>query len=286
MKYAICNELYVGWSFQDACRHAAERGYQGIELAPFTLPGLVSLGDENVDPTSLTEQQIATIRATASEHELEIIGLHWLLAKTDSFAPEGGFHLTSRDSAIRQATADYLKRLTKLCGDLGGQVMVFGSPQQRNLVEGMSTEEGMELATEVLTELLPTLEANQVTVALEPLGPEEGNFLLTADEGAELMHRVNSPWVRLHLDVKAMSTEPTAVADIIRNHAEATFHFHANDPNRQGPGMGDVDFTPIFTALKETEYQGWVSVEVFDYSPGVDRLVGDSIDYMRSMEMA
>jgi sugar phosphate isomerase/epimerase len=90
--------------------------------------------------------------------------------------------------------------------------------------------------------------------------------------------------VRLHLDVKAMASEPTPIPAIIRASARHLEHFHANDVNLQGPGFGDVDFVPIFKALEEVGYQGWVSVEVFDYSPGPERLARDSIDYMRRIE--
>ena len=47
------------------------------------------------------------------------------------------------------------------------------------------------------------------------------------------------------------------------------------------PGMGDIDFVPILAALNEVGYDGWVSVEVFDYDPGVEALARESIDYMK-----
>jgi sugar phosphate isomerase/epimerase len=48
--------------------------------------------------------------------------------------------------------------------------------------------------------------------------------------------------------------------------------------------MGEIDFHPIFAALREIHYRGWVSVEVFDYEPGVEALASQSIQYMRQVE--
>lgn len=268
MKFAICNETFPDWSFERICLFAKECGYTGVEIAPFTLAKYAT----QVSAATRTE-----LRKTAQKTGLEIIGLHWLLAQTE------GFYLTTPDPKIREATAEYLGELAHLCHDLGGRVMVLGSPKQRNLLPGVSHDEGMRFATDTLRRVIPTLEALDVTLALEPLGPEEGDFMQTADLGEELMRSLSSDHCRLHLDVKAMSTERIPIPEIIRRHVNHTAHFHANDPNRRGPGMGEVDFTPIFAALQETAYKGWVSVEVFDYTPGPETLASESIRYMREI---
>jgi sugar phosphate isomerase/epimerase len=266
MKFAICNETFQDWPFEKAFAYAAELGYTGIEIAPFTI-------DKNA--YNITPEQRAEVRQQAEAAGLEVVGLHWLLAFTE------GYYLTTPDDAVRQATSDYIAELARLCRDLGGKVLVLGSPTQRNLLEGVSHEQGMALAADCLRRAMPVFAECGVTLAVEPLGPAEGDFLLTAESGIELIKLVDSPQCRLHLDVKAMSSEEKPVVDIIRDCAEYTVHFHANDPNRRGPGMGDVDFVPIFQALQETGYDGWVSVEVFDYDPGVETLASESMANMQ-----
>ncbi|ADB14892.1 Xylose isomerase domain protein TIM barrel [Pirellula staleyi DSM 6068] len=263
MKFAICNETFQDWPHEKAFHFARELGYTGMEVAPFTLAGLA---------TEVTAAQRAELRQLAEKADLEIIGLHWLLAKTS------GFYLTTPDKEVRHRTGDYLADLAHLCRDLGGNLMVLGSPLQRNLLPGVTHEQALDLAADCITRALPTLEECGVTIAVEPLGPQEGDFLNTAASGADLIERIGSANVRLHLDVKAMSTETIPIPDLLRTHRSLLHHFHANDPNRQGPGMGEVDFHPILSTLQEIDYRGWVSVEVFDYTPGVEHLARQSIE--------
>ncbi|MCY2992700.1 MAG: sugar phosphate isomerase/epimerase [Planctomycetota bacterium] len=266
MKFAICNETFQNWPFDRAFALARQCGYTGIEFAPFTIA---------TSAYEISAAQRVQLRQQASDAGLEVVGLHWLLAFTE------GYYLTTPDAAVRRKTSEYFAELARLCRDLGGQILVLGSPKQRNLLPGVSHEQALQFAAEVIRGFVPTLEECGVTLAVEPLGPQEGDFLRTADAAVELLQLVDSPSCRLHLDVKAMSTESKPVVDIIRDNANRFVHFHANDPNRRGPGMGELDFKPILQVLQEINYQGWVSVEVFDYEPGVESLAHDSIAYLQ-----
>jgi sugar phosphate isomerase/epimerase len=266
MKFAICQELFENWSWDDQCRVIADAGYTGIEVAPFAIAAR---------PADLSRGDRERLRQTAADFCLEIIGLHWLLAKTT------GFHLTSDDPGVRRATAAYLAELADLCGDLGGSIMVFGSPAQRNLREGLSRGEGIDRAVEIFSACAPRFADRQVTLCVEPLTPKETNFITTCADAVEIIRRVNHPSVQLHQDVKAMLSEKKSIPELILEHASVTKHFHVNDSNLLGPGMGETDYAPIVRALEETKYSGWVSVEVFDYSPGAEHIARASINYMQ-----
>ena len=279
-KYAMCNEMYEGWDLERQFGYIAECGYAGVELAPFTL----TPAGQAADVRQISPKRRQEICALAKRHGLAIVGLHWLLAKTE------GLHLTLPDPAVRQKTVEYGKALIDLCADLGGSVLVWGSPKQRNMEIGVTRTDAYQYAADALQELAPKLIENNVTIALEPLAPNETNFLTNALETVELIERVQSPNVQLHLDCKAMwggemnpdgSRRP--MAEVIRQFAKYTVHFHANDPNLQGPGMGELDFNPIFEALYEINYKGWISVETFDYKPGVKAISEKSIEYMKEI---
>ena len=283
MKYAICNEMFGEQPFDKAWALAREIGYTGVEIAPFTLvPGAESVDARDVSPARRVE-----VKQQAADAGLEVVGLHWLLAKTDGLSSSP--YLTSPDKAVQHATSEYFKALAQLCADLGGKVMVLGSPGQRNLLPGVSYAEAEQHAADVLRAVMPVCTDLDVTIALEPLGPAEGDFMLTAESGIELAKLVDSPNCKLHLDVKAMSSEaqsiePKPIDQIIRDSRDWTVHFHANDPNLLGPGMGEVAFEPIFAALDETHYEGWVSVEVFKYDPSPEAIARQSLEYMRQVE--
>jgi sugar phosphate isomerase/epimerase len=275
MKYAICNETFQGWAWADTCRQVAELGYDGIEVAPYTLAE---------DVRSLGPQARRTIADTARQAGLEIVGLHWLLV-----SPKG-LSVTTDDAGVRAETTDYLAALVDFCHDLGGHVMVLGSPAQRRLPPGNSAQERADLAAQRLQACLkPALEraaAHDIVLCLEPLPPPDADFILTLRQAVDLVERFDHPVLRTIFDVKSASSQGTPLPDLIREFAPQIAHVHANDVNLRGPGFGDTDFVPILATLQQVGYGGYVSVEVFDYTPDPITIARESLAYMRRCEAA
>jgi sugar phosphate isomerase/epimerase len=264
-KFAICNEIFRNWKLEDIFAYASKAGYQGVEIAPFTLANSVT------DISSADRQQI---RADAQKHKIEIAGIHWLLVK-----PEG-LYINHPDSAIRERTARYFCDLVDFCADIGGKIMVAGSPKQRNIMTGVSPEQASAWALETFKEAVGLAEQSGITICFEPLAPAETNFINSASEAIRFVQQLDSPAFKIILDVKAMCTEKKPIPQIIRESFPRFSHFHANDENLKGPGFGKVDFNPIAAALKEVGYRGFVSVEVFNFDEGAEIIASKSLEYL------
>ncbi len=270
IKLGICNETFSEgsrfWPLKRVMDYISNLGYQGIEIAPFTLAPSV----EDISPAKREE-----IRLLSKDYDLEIIGLHWLLVSPS------GLSISSADKKARHRTASYLRRLIDFCSDIGGKILVFGSPKQRSIEKNSSYEETRKRAKEVFISSLGKAEKRGITVCLEPLARRETDFINTAEEAVSLIKEINHPNFKLHLDVKAMSDEKRPIHEIIKENKDYLFHFHANDANGLGPGFGETDFNPIIKALKEVKYSGFISVEVFDTSSGPRKIAKDSLAYLK-----
>jgi sugar phosphate isomerase/epimerase len=206
-----------------------------------------------------------------------VIGLHWLLARTE------GFYLTTPDEAVRRRTGDYLIALAEATRLLGGELMVLGSPKQRDLLPGVTYERADDYTAGVFERIMPAIGGLGIDLCLEPLAPSETNYMNTCAQANALIARVNHPNLKLHMDVKAQSSETEGtVPELIARYARPAGHFHAQDVNLRGPGMGNIEFGPILKALVASGYDRWVSVEVFDFSPGAEETARQSIACLRS----
>jgi len=268
MNFAICNEIFKDWKMDDVFAYAAKLGYSAIEIAPFTLANSV---------TEISAIERGRIRDEAARHGIAIAGIHWVLVK-----PEG-LYINHPDSRIRERTARYFCELVDFCADLGGQVMVVGSPKQRNILSGVSNEQAEQWAAETFRNAVARAEERLITICFEPLSPTETNFINTAENAIQFIKRVPSRHFQIILDVKAMCSESKPIPQIIGESWPHFSHFHANDKNLKGPGFGDVKFEPIAAALKQVDYNRYVSVEVFNFDEGPEVIASKSLAYLKSV---
>lgn len=272
MRIALCNEVLRPLPFAEQCALAAGLGYDGLEIAPFTL--------DDTAPHRLPPARIAETRRIAADAGLEIVGLHWLLV-----APPG-LSITATDPVALAATEDVLRRLIDLCGELGGRVMVHGSPKQRALPAHDSREAVRERVAALFGRLAVAAEAAGVTYCLEPLARAETDFVNTVAEAARLVDAVGHPAFRTMIDTSAAGqSEAEPICMLARRWIASghVAHIQLNDRNRRGPGEGDDRFAPFLRALRDSHYAGAVSVEPFRYEPDGPTCAARSIGYLRGV---
>ena len=214
------------------CEYAAKLGYDGLEIAPYTLSDT---------PEKISSGEAAKIRATVESFGLVVTGLHWLLVKP------AGLSLTDPDAALRARTLEVMKRMTGLCAELGGAVLVHGSPRQRQIAAGETLAIALARLQEGLAQVAEAAGRNRVIYCLEPLSKKETQVINSIAEAAVLVRAIDHPHLRTMLDCSAAGQEETeSVPDLIDRWLPTGLiaHIQFNDPNRRGPGQGDMKFAP------------------------------------------
>ena len=271
MRIALCNEVLAGMALERQCEYAARLGYDGLEIAPFTL---------SESPGTISTAEAAKIRATVEASGLVVTGLHWLLVK-----PEG-LSLTDPDAAVRARTVEVMIRLTSLCAELGGAVLVHGSPRQRQIAPGETREAALARLQDGLSLAASAAAKAGVIYCIEPLARKETALVNTVAEAAELVRSIDHPNLRTMIDCSAAGlTETDPIASLIDLWFPTGLiaHVQVNDPNRRGPGQGEMKFAPILAALKRQNYAGTIAVEPFDYWPDGPGVTAFSAGYLRGL---
>jgi D-psicose/D-tagatose/L-ribulose 3-epimerase len=274
VRLSLCNEVLRDLDFTAQSALTRGLGYDGLELAPFTLAN---------EPHRLSAPRRAELKRVAADHGLAITGLHWLLLTPD------GLSITSPDAAMRARTLDVMRGLIGLCADLGGRVLVHGSPKQRAVEPGDSEAAALARAGDAFAQIAPEAEQAGVVYCIEPLAQSETMVINTVEEAARIVEQVASPALRTMIDSCAASrSEAVPVADLIDRFLPTGLiaHIHLNDSNRRAPGQGELGFAPILQALRRHRYAGVCGVEPFIYEPDGPTTAARAIGYLQGLNEA
>jgi D-psicose/D-tagatose/L-ribulose 3-epimerase len=271
-RLAVCNETFAGSSFEDACRLAVSTGYTGLEIMPSTLSS---------DPAQIPAARRAELRRTMSDAGVAYTGLHAVVS-----AP-AGLHLTTPDNAVRKRGWEYFKRMIDLSADLGGGgYVVLGSSRQRAAAPGESTTDALQRLRDGLAECAGHAADRKVLLLAEPLARHLCNVLTSLAEAVELVRSVNHPAVQTMFDTHNAVNEAEPHDALIRKYAAYIRHVHVNEMDGRHPGTGSYDFGLLLRALRSVSYDGWISLEVFQFKPSGEQIARESAVFLRKLEQS
>jgi sugar phosphate isomerase/epimerase len=269
LRHAICNEVFEKRTLAAACRAIRKAGYSGIEIAPFTLAEY---------PSTLSPARRRECRDIIASAGLVFVGLHWLMV-----SPKG-LHVTTPDAGLRLRSWQHIGHLIDLCADLGPDgVLVFGSPKQRGTTGGLSRADATRHFTDGLSEAAPHAGERGVTILLEALPIGQCDVVTSLDEAIGLVRQIDHPAIRTMFDCHNAidETEPHAV--LLERHYDLIRHIHVNELDGRRPGTGTYDYKVLFDVLRRREYSGWISLEVFDFTPGAEAIARESLRYLETV---
>lgn len=266
LRFAVCNEVFEKTPFPTACRLIKQIGYDGIEIAPFTLAEL---------PAEITQPQRAEYRAVMRDEGLSFVGLHWLMV----FPP--GLHVTTPDRQLRERSWDHIRHLIDLCADLGDRgVMVFGSPKQRNTVPGVSPREAVGIFTGELAKVAPQAEQRSVRILVEALPSNQSDVINTLAEAVSIVENIGSPAVQTMFDTHNAVDEVQPHTEVLERFFPHIAHVHVNEMDGREPGTGTYNFDSLLSTLTRLDYKGYVSLEVFDFTGGAEKIAHGALQHL------
>ncbi len=265
-KYAFCNEILEDTPWPEQCEIIGRAGYSGVEIAPFTL---VENGVGELTPAK--RRQMVQDMNNAG---IECAGLHWLL-----MAPPAGLHFTTPDNQVRQRTVNYLVELIDFCGDMGGEAMIFGSPNQRSTTGGATRQEAVDYFVDGLARVADHAQQRNVKILVEALGSEQTDVVNTLAEAMEVVNRVDHPAISTMFDFHNTPDETEPLEVLVRKYFPHIEHVHFQNMDGTLVESDNIPekFIPVFEELKRLNYQKWVSLEVFDYTPGGEYIANEGM---------
>ena len=230
--------LVLRGDLADCVRQAKDMGYDAVEIHVIEVPGF----------------PLDAVQAALSE-----TGLRVCAVVTGRIFTERGLCMTSPDPKNREAAMSELRDYIDLAAVLKAtDGVVIG------WVKGNRREDDANfdrLLADQLRDLGEFAEARGQKLLIEVINRYETNLFNTSAELREFIEKWSLPACRVHLDTFHMNIDEADMAQAIRDAGDLLGYFHVADSNRLAPGRGHIDFAALFSALREVNYGGTISLE-------------------------
>lgn len=274
MKLAFSSNAYLHHSIEQTISKVAELGYRGIEL----------LADvPHAWPAGLLPESKESIRRTLEEHQLTISNINAFMmnAVADPRQPYWHPGWIDPDPHYRAIRREHTKRALRLAAELGAPHITTepGGP----LAAGQTRAEAYDLFYEELMPCVEVAEEAEVGLLIEP---EPELLIEKFDQYREFTDRIDSKRIGLNFDIGHAYCVGEDPQDWVAAMADQTVHYHLEDiaatrvHQHLIPGRGAIDFQATLQAIAATDYDGWLTVELYPYLETPDAAASEARAYL------
>lgn len=282
MQLAFSSNAFKRTSLLEAARSIASAGYRGLELMA-DIP--------HAYPRRLTPDHRRELHHALGDLGLYVSNVNAFTGFGCAFAQGASgvgdtYHPTwiEHEPLARQERVDHTLAAIELAAEFGSRTVSL-QPGGPLIGTGLSTDDADERFAEGLAKCLPTARAHNVILAIEP---EPGLLIQHSHEYLDFKRRYfpGETHLRMNCDIGHLFCVGEAPHEVIRSCAAEIAHVHIEDigANRVHqhltPGRGVIDFTALFTALKETHYTGRLTVELYPYEISAAHVARAAIEHL------
>lgn len=270
MKVSASSFVYYNFTLDEAIRRIAAAGFDGVDVWG---------GRPHAYRTDVGDQEIASLRRLLNDLKLTI----------PSFIPAQFRYptcLCSGNEAIREGSVDYIRDSIETAAALGA-TLVSACPGHS--LYGQSKEDAWRRLCLSLQTLCDFAAERGMRLALEPADRYETDIVQTTEQALQLLRDIGRDNLGVVLDTGHCHVVGESSAEAVRRLGPALFHVHVDDNLGQRdqhlvPGEGSIDFGVFIAALREANYDGFLSVELgWDYTVEPDPPVHRSAAYLRAL---
>lgn len=271
-------------------------GYNTNGLAHHSLPAalrlLAGLGYESVaitlDHAALNpyqagfRQQLQETKVLLQELQLRSVietGARFLLDPSRKHQPT----LVSAKTAGRPLRIEFLRHAVDIAAELDSDCISLWSGA---IQDEADWDKGFARLVEGLQLVLDYAQRREITLGFEP---EPGMLIDTMDRYQQLLGELDSPWLKLTLDVGHLHClDEGPIPNVIRHWGDRLVNIHIEDMRRGVHehlkfGAGEIDFPPIMAALQEVGYTGGLHVELSRHSHEGPTAAREAYAFLKAM---
>jgi D-psicose/D-tagatose/L-ribulose 3-epimerase len=175
-----------------------------------------------------------------------------------------GLSMISDDSSIRDKAVEQVKENIAATAECGGKVIAGPLYSPVGYLAGRRrSQDEWKRGVDCWQRLGQTLTSHGVTAAIEPLNRFETFFLNTAEDSARFCDEINHPNVGILFDTFHANIEEKDIAAGYRRVGRHLKHVHTCENDRGTPGSGHIEWHPVFEAIRDIGYDGWLTIESF-----------------------